>query len=44
MIPVFASVALGVIHVVSNSFMVYLKYQAMVDAYYYREILGKEAK
>ena len=42
MLPVVASFGVGATHMISQSFMVYLKYQAMVDAYYYQEIAKQE--
>ena len=36
-----ASLTVGGVHFVSQSFLVYLKYQAMVDSYYY-QVVSKE--
>lgn len=38
MLPVVASFGVGATHMISQSFMVYLKYQALIDAYYYQEL------
>ena len=37
MFPVVASVSIGITQMVRQSFMIYLKYQAMVDAFYNHE-------
>ena len=42
MFPVVISVGVGMMHMASQSFLIYLKYQALVDQYYYQEIIGKE--
>ena len=42
MFPVVISVGVGMMHMASQSFLIYLKYQALVDQYYYQEIVGKE--
>ena len=35
------SLGVSAMHLGSQSFLIYLKYQAMVDAYYYQEVLKK---
>ena len=40
-IPILASIGVGGMHFVSQSFLIYLKYQAMVDSYYY-QVVSKE--
>ena len=42
MLPVVASIGVGATHMISQSFMIYLKYQALVDAYYYQEMVKLE--
>ena len=39
MLPVTVSIGVGATHLLSQSFMIYLKYQALVDAYYYQEVM-----
>ena len=43
MLPLVVSLGVGGMHYVTKSFQVYLKYQAMVDAYYYQELSAKVA-
>lgn len=40
-IPIVISLGAGAMHLGSQSFLIYLKYQAIVDAYYYQEVLKK---
>ncbi len=39
MLPVTVSIGVGATHMLSQSFMIYLKYQALIDAYYYQEVM-----
>ena len=39
LLPLVVSIGFGSMHVATQSFKIYLKYQAMVDAYYYQEIM-----
>ena len=41
-LPILTSMVVGATHLVQNSFMVYLKYQGMVDAYYYQVVLPQQ--
>ena len=43
MFPIMASMCLGATQMVQSSFLVYLKYQALVDAYYYKELAAADA-
>ena len=42
-VPVALSLFVGGMHLGSQSFMIYLKYQAMVDNYYYEHVLQQPA-
>ena len=42
MFPVMASMCIGATQMVTQSFLVYLKYQALVDSYYHQELQNKE--
>ena len=44
MFPVVASMSIGVTQMVTQSFLVYLKYQALVDAFYHKEKMAIAAK
>ena len=38
-LPIAAATSFGAMHLISQSFMVYLKYQALVDSYYYNVVM-----
>lgn len=41
-VPMTVSLGIGLMHLTSQSFLIYLKYQAMVDAYYYNVVLNEK--
>ena len=39
LLPITVSIGVGGMHLLSQSFLIYLKYQAMVDSYYYNVVM-----
>ena len=42
LLPVTVSIGVGGMHLLSQSFLIYLKYQAMVDSYYYNVVMKQQ--
>ena len=42
LLPVTVSIGVGGMHLLSQSFLIYLKYQAMVDSYYFNVVMKQQ--